>query len=331
MNTLAEVVHAVQSRPRWVVTSHARPDGDAVGSVLGCVQILRAMGKQADAFLSDGVPFLYRTLPGAAALHTGPVDPAHYDGVLILECDGLQRTQLPGIEGLFSVNLDHHETYVEYADVNYVVASASAAGELVHHLAQAAQVPITAAIATCLYTAVLTDTGSFCFSGTNAHTFAFAREMVLAGAEPAAIAQQVYFSNPASKMQLLGRALSNLHCEGSISWMHVSQDDMLASHATEQDCEGLVNWALSIHGIEATAFFRELADGCYRVSLRSKGHIDVARIAQTFGGGGHLCASGHAIAGPLDAARAQVLAALRHALQLHVPQLNPPHSTGQHG
>src|ERR1039458_4094780 len=213
MNTLAEVVRAVRSRPRWVVTSHARPDGDAVGSVLGCVQILRAMGRHADAFLSDGVPFIYRGLPGAAALRTGPVDAAHYDGVLILECDGLQRTQLQGIEGLFSVNIDHHETSVEYADVNYVVASASAAAELVHRLAQAAAVPITPAIATCLYTAVLTDTGSFCFSSTGAQPFAFAREMVLAGADPAAIAQQVYFSNPASKMHLLGRALSNLHCQ----------------------------------------------------------------------------------------------------------------------
>ena len=326
MNTLAEVVRAVRSRPRWVVTSHARPDGDAVGSVLGCVQILRAMGRHADAFLSDGVPFIYRGLPGAAALRPGPVDAAHYDGVLILECDGLQRTQLQGIEGLFSVNIDHHETSVEYADVNYVVASASAAAELVHRLAQAAAVPITPAIAICLYTAVLTDTGSFCFSSTGAQTFAFAREMVLAGADPAAIAQQVYFSNPASKMHLLGRALSNLHCQGPISWMHVSQADMAASGATEQDCEGLVNWALSIQGIEATAFFREIPGCRYRVSLRSKGRIDVARIAQTFGGGGHVCASGHAIAGPLEAAREQVLAALRHALELSAHQPD-----GQHG
>ena len=122
-----------------------------------------------------------------------------------------------------------------------------------------AGVPITPAIATCLYTAMLTDTGSFCYSATSAQTFAFAREMVLAGADPAAIAQQVYFSNPPSKMHLLGRALSNLQCEGPISWMHVSLADMAASGATGEDCEGLVNWALSIHGIEATAFFREIS------------------------------------------------------------------------
>jgi phosphoesterase RecJ-like protein len=314
VNTLAELVNAVQSRLRWVVTSHARPDGDAVGSVLGCVQILRAMGKQADGFLCDGVPFLYRGLPGAAEVRPGPVDGTQYDGVLILECDSLQRTNLEGLAGLFSVNIDHHETFAEYASVNYVVSAAAAAAQLVYHFAKAAQVGITPEIADCLYTAVLTDTGSFCYSGTNAQTFAFAREMVLAGADPVAVAQQVYFSNPASKMRLLGRALSGLQFDGAISWMHISEADMQASGATDQDCEGLVNWALGIHGIEAAVFFREIPGPCYRVSLRSKGRIDVARIAQTFGGGGHACASGHAIAGPFEIARGRVLDALRQAL-----------------
>jgi phosphoesterase RecJ-like protein len=316
VNTLAEVVNAVQSRQRWVVTSHARPDGDAVGSVLGCVQILRAMGKQADGYLGDGVPFLYRSLPCASEIRTGPVDGAQYDGVLILECDSLYRTNLEGIGDLFSVNIDHHDTAAEYACVNYVVSSAAAAAQLVHQFAKAAKVRITPGIATCLYTAMLTDTGSFCYSGTDAQTFAFAREMVLAGADPVAVAQQVYFSNPASKMHLLGRALSNLQCDGGISWMHVSEADMQASGATEQDCEGLVNWALGIHGVEAAVFFREIPGPRYRVSLRSKGRIDVACIAQAFGGGGHACASGHAIAGPFEIACGRVLAALRHALEL---------------
>jgi phosphoesterase RecJ-like protein len=274
------------------------------------------MGLHADAFLSDGIPVLYRTLPGAVELRTGPVDPASYDGVLILECSNLERTGLPGIDGLFSVNIDHHETGAEYADVNFIVPAAAAAAELIYRLGQSASVPITPDIATCLYTAMLTDTGSFCFSSTNAQTFAFAREMVLAGADPAAIAQQVYFSNPASKMHLLGRALANLQCQGPISWMHVSQADMAAARASGEDCEGLVNWALGIHGIEATAFFREIPGGEYRVSLRSKGRIDVARIARTFGGGGHLCASGHAIDGPLETARDRVLTALRQAFEL---------------
>jgi phosphoesterase RecJ-like protein len=273
------------------------------------------MGKQADGFLGDGVPFIYRGLPGAAEVRTGPVNSAHYDGVIVLECDSFHRANLEGIADLFSINLDHHDSSAEYANINYVVASSAAASQIVHRLAKATGVAITPDIATCLYTAVLTDTGSFCYSSTNAQTFAFAHEMVLAGADPAAVAQQVYFSNPVSKMHLLGRALSTLHCEGAISWMYVSEADMQSSGATEADCEGLINWAIGIDGVETAAFFREIGGSRYRVSLRSKGHIDVARIAETFGGGGHRCASGYAVAAPFEIATGRVLAALRRALE----------------
>ncbi len=322
----AEVVEALRSRQRWVVTSHARPDGDAVGSVLAAVELLRAMGRQAAGFLSDGVPYVYRRLPGADEVRTGPVEPGRYDAALVLECGSLERAELAGLDELFTVNVDHHATSGEYADVNYVDGSSPAAGELVYRIAQAAGVGTTATMATCLYAALLTDTGSFCFSSTTAETFAVARELMLAGADPAAIAQQVYFSNPAPKMHLLGRALCSLHCEGPISWMHLTQADFCESGATAEDCEGLVNWALGIDGIEATAFFRELPGGGYRISLRSKGGIDVSSIARRFGGGGHPAASGLDLEGPFPAARDQVLAALREALALEAKQ-----RTAQHG
>ena len=229
----------------------------------------------------------------------------------------LQRANLEGLAGLFSVSIDHHETFTESAAVNYVVPTAAATAELIYRFAQAAGVRITADIATCLYTAVLTDTGSFCYSCTNAETFAFAREMVLAGADPASPSRSRSTSPILPpRCTCLAAHSPTSQCQGAISWMHVSEADMLASGATEQDCEGLVNWALSIHGVEATAFFREIAGSRYRVSLRSKGRIDVSRIAQTFGGGGHACASGHDITGPLEAAANRVLAALRHALEL---------------
>jgi phosphoesterase RecJ-like protein len=315
MNTLEDVLNALRSRRRWLVTSHGRPDGDAVGSVLGSVQILRAMGKEAEGYLGDGVPVIYRGLPGASELGRGPVDASRFDGALILECDSVERTHLQGLNGLFTINIDHHQGPNGYANINYVVSTAAAAAELVYRLAQLAGVAITAEMATCLYAAVLTDTGSFCYSGTGAETFDFAREMVLAGANPAAIAQQVYFSHSVGKMRLLGRALSNLHADGPVSWLHVSDADMRAAGAQDQDCEGIANWALGINGIEATAFFREVPGARYRVSLRSKGKIDVAAIAQLFGGGGHSCASGFAIDGPFIYARDQVLTQLRRGFQ----------------
>jgi len=162
-------------------------------------------------------------------------------------------------------------------------------------------------MATCLYTAVLTDTGSFCFNGTNEHTFALAEELVRAGADPARIAQNVYFASPESKMRLLGEALKTMRRRGKLMWMHVTQDHMQETHAREEDCEGLVNYALGIDGIETALFFRELPDHRFRVSLRSKGRIDVARIAEKFGGGGHRCASGCSISGPLERAVEEIV------------------------
>jgi phosphoesterase RecJ-like protein len=182
---------------------------------------------------------------------------------------------------------------------------------MVYRLAREAGVKISPEIATCLYTAVLTDTGAFMFQGTNEHTFALARELVLAGADPAHCARNVYFGHSTAKMRLLGAALSNLRREGPLAWIWVTQEQMDRCHAKEEDCEGLVNYALSIQDVEVAAFFRELPGGRYRVSMRSKGQLNVAAIAESFGGGGHECASGCSLEGPLDAAVARVLGQLR--------------------
>ncbi len=158
---------------------------------------------------------------------------------------------------------------------------------------------------------MITDTGSFCFAGTTQRTFALAQELVHSGADPVHIGQSVYFSNPTSKMRLLGAALSTLQRDGNLTWMHVSSTDMEHCDAREEDCEGLVNYALGISGVEVAVFFRELAGGRFRVSLRSKGAVNVACVAQHFGGGGHQCASGFSVDGPLQSAVERVLTPLR--------------------
>jgi phosphoesterase RecJ-like protein len=185
---------------------------------------------------------------------------------------------------------------------------------LIYQLARTAKIEITPAIATCLYTAVLTDTGSFCYAGTNERTFALAQELVCCGANAVQIAQGVYFSNPISKMRLLGVALCNLHREGDLAWMFVTRDETERCGALEEDAEGLVNYALAIAGVEVAAFFRQTAGGRFRVSLRSKGALNVAAVAEMFGGGGHHCASGFPIDGPLPAAVDRILTVLRSRL-----------------
>lgn len=312
---LNEVLLQIQSRERFLLTSHARPDGDAVGSTLACGEVLRQMGKQVEIILHDGVPRVYQHLPFANTVSRSDRISGMYDAAVLLECDDLQRTRLAGLEQQFLINIDHHKSGHSFAHVNWIDPSAVATGELIYKLARAAGVKITPDIANCLYTAVITDTGSFMFEGTNAHTFEVARELVLAGADPVSCARHIYFGHTTAKLRLLGAALSVLQREGPLAWIWVTQDQMERSGATEEDCEGLVNYALSIGDVEVAVFFRELADGRFRVSLRSKGTIDVSAIAEDFGGGGHACASGLSLDGPLHSAVERVLGKVRAKLR----------------
>lgn len=308
---LKKILREIERRERFVLTSHARPDGDAIGSVLACSQILRQMGKQVEVVMNGSVPVIYRPLPFADSVIQAQYVNGDYDAAILLECDSVARTNLKGLEETFLINIDHHASGRPFANLNWIDPEACATAEMVYWLAREAGVRICPDTATCLYTAVLTDTGSFCFVGTNERTFALAQELVRAGADAARIAQLVYFCNPTSKMRLLGAALSGLHRDGDLAWMAVNREQMERCGAIDEDCEGLVNYALAIEGIEVAIMFRELADRRWRVSLRSKGLVDVAAVAARFGGGGHRCASGCSLPGPVSVAAERILAQLR--------------------
>jgi bifunctional oligoribonuclease and PAP phosphatase NrnA len=308
---LNQVLNEIERRERFVLTSHARADGDAVGSSLACYEILRRMGKQAEVILRDGVPRVYQQLPFAGSVIQCDRVNGSYDAAILLECDNIQRTRLEGLENRFLINIDHHKSGRAFAHVNWIDPKAVATAEMVYRLGREAGVKISPEIATCLYTAVLTDTGAFMYEGTNEHTFELARELVLAGADPARCARHIYFGHSTAKMRLLGSALSVLQREGPLAWIWVTQEQMERVGAKEEDCEGLVNYALAIGDVEVAVFFRELPEGRFRVSLRSKGKLDVAHIAEEFGGGGHTCASGCSVEGPLHAAVESVLGKIR--------------------
>jgi phosphoesterase RecJ-like protein len=307
---LDRVLQEIRARHRFVVTSHARPDGDGIGSALACGQILRVMGKDAEVVMYDGVPRIYQTLPFAdRAIQAKTVPPN--DAVMLLECDSTKRALLEGLDNCFLINIDHHVSGRDFAHINWIDSTVMATAELVYRLARRACVPVDASIATCLYTALMTDTGSFMFEGTNEHTFTVARELVLAGADPARCARHIYFGHSTAKLRLLGAALSNLHRDGPLAWIWVTQEQMRRFGAREEDCEGIVNYALSIGDVQVAIFFRELPDQRYRVSLRSKGEINVSAVAEYFGGGGHKCASGCSLDGPLAIAVSRVVDRLR--------------------
>jgi phosphoesterase RecJ-like protein len=321
---LGAVLEIVRRGGRFAVCSHARPDGDAVGAMLACGMMLVQLGKHAELISADAVPLIYRGLPCASTIRQTTRLEGDYDAVILLECDGIERSRLSGLEGRFLVNIDHHATGRAFADVNWIDTHACAAAEMVYRLAMAAGTEVTPRMASCLYAGVLTDTGSFCYEGTDAHAFELARELVGRGADPAAIAREVYFSNPLSKMLLLGAALSNLRREGRLAWLWVNGDDMTRTGAAEEDCEGIVNYAIGIGGVEAAVLLRELPDHRVRLSLRSKGELDVARIAASFGGGGHLHAGGCTLDGPLREATERILETMRRELMTMVPGRSGP-------
>jgi phosphoesterase RecJ-like protein len=305
------ILKALQQGERFLVCSHSRPDGDAVGSMLAMGMLLKQMGKRADLVSADRIPNIYRGLPDAQEIRSALRVHGPYDAAILLECDGLARTRLRGLENFLILNIDHHASGREFGHLNWIDSHAASVGELVYRLVKAAGASVTPEMATCLYATVLTDTGGFCYGSTQASTFGLARELVLAGADPIRIAQDVYFSTATSKLLLLGAALNNLKRDGRLAWLWVTHQDMVRTCAAEEDCEGIVNFAVAISGVEAAAFLRELPERRIRLSLRSKGQVNVAAIAERLGGGGHESAAGCTLEGPLPKAIEEILTQLR--------------------
>ena len=273
-NPIDAILQVIREGARFLVCSPSRPDG------------------------ADGI----RT---ALRVH-GP-----YDAAILLECDSTERTRLRGLERFTIVNIDHHVSGRPWGQVNWIDREAASVGELVYRLIKAAGANLTPEIATCLYTTLLTDTGGFIYGGVRASTFALAEELALAGANPIQISKDTYFRTPMSKLLLLGAALNNLHREGRLAWLWITHNDMVRTCAAEEDCEGIVNYALSIADVEAAVFLHELPEQRIRMSLRSKGNVNVAAIAEGLGGGGHENAAGCTIDGPLGRALDEILAVLR--------------------
>jgi bifunctional oligoribonuclease and PAP phosphatase NrnA len=314
-DSITAILDVIRRGERFLVCSHSRPDGDAVGSMLATGMLLEQLGKRADLVTADRIPSIYRGLPGADAIRTALRVHGPYDAVILLECDGLERAKLRGLEPFFHVNIDHHATGRPFGHLNWIDRHAASVGEMVHRLVKSAGGTVTPEMAACLYTTVLTDTGGFSYGATRASTFALAQELTEAGADPVRIAQEIYFSTAPSKLLLLGAALSNLKREGRLAWLWVTHQDMVRTCAAEEDCEGIVNYAICIAGVEAAAFLRELPERSIRLSLRSKGRVNVSEIAARLGGGGHENAAGVTLDGPISRALEEILSALRPCLE----------------
>lgn len=287
-----------------------------MGSGLALYWMLRALNKEADVVLRDRVPPAYNVLPGSEQVIVKDDVSERYDAAFIIECSDVDRPGLPSLKDQFVVNIDHHSTTVPFGDVNWIDSTAAAVGEMIYNLCKALGVEVTKEIAECIYTALLTDTGSFHFSNTTERTLKIASELVRRGVEPARISQALFYSGSFSKVKLLGLVLSNIERDesGRIAWITMDRATMYEADACEEDADGIVNQALSIGEVDAVAFFKELSPGAYRVSLRSKGKNNVAKLAELFGGGGHRNAAGCRVDGDFEDVRRRVIEGLQNCV-----------------
>jgi bifunctional oligoribonuclease and PAP phosphatase NrnA len=321
MKAPEDLLRKIRQGNRFLLTSHINPDGDAVGSALGLARILRKLGKSAVVWNRDATPAIYRPLPGSDRIHNGEEPPAGFpdvfDAIVVLECPSLDRT---GLEQHLSakpiINIDHHLGNQHYGVINWVDSAAPAVGEMVYRLAQGLKIDLDPETANCLYLTLVTDTGGFRFSNSTAAAFEAAASLVRVGASPEHVSMWLYESQPVAALRLLGEVLQTLRLyeDGRIATGLLTQEMLRKAGAAPGDSEGLIDHLRSIAGVEAVGLIREREDGTHKVSLRSRGEVDVEKIARHHGGGGHRNAAGFTLQGEGEALREQVAAALGAAL-----------------
>jgi phosphoesterase RecJ-like protein len=307
---------------RFLLTSHANPDGDAIGSELGLARVLAALGKSATIWNLDATPAVYRNLPGAERIHVGaeppPGFPAAFDAGVVLECPSLDRTGLAAPLGALPlINIDHHLGNQHYGAVNWLETGAAAVGVMVFDIARALGVRLDEAAADCLLLALVSDTGGFRFANATAGAFEAGARLVAAGARVETVSLWLYESQPEGAIRLLGELLGTLsrHDEGRVAVVHLTRAMFARAGAGTGDSEGLIDVPRSIAGVEAVALLRELENGDWKISLRSRGAVDVESIARQRGGGGHKNAAGCKSAGSRESIEAELVDALALAIR----------------
>ncbi|MEI6667127.1 MAG: bifunctional oligoribonuclease/PAP phosphatase NrnA [Acidobacteriota bacterium] len=307
-----EVCDQVRRHQRIVVTSHVRPDGDALGSALALASALRAIGKDARVINHDASPIPLIEFPGVADIDVAETVPADTEALVVLECGDLERTGLTVPEHCVVINVDHHQGNSGYGTTKWFDASYAAVGEMVLEIIDGLDVALTPDMATQLFLAIVTDTGSFRYPGVSPRTFTMAGRLVAAGADPVLTARRLYDSNSLGRLRLQAAVLQtlDLRASGRLALLHLDDATMGTAGATSDDTEGLINLPLSVKAIQAAVLFKQAGAGTYRVSFRSKGQFDVGAIANSFAGGGHKNASGCTITGDRAQVREAVLARL---------------------
>lgn len=309
---IKEILAAISQGKKFLITAHVRLDGDALGSELALYLMLKDLGKEVVICNQDATPAHYRFLPGADHIVHNLEQAEQFDVGFVLDSSELVRVgkvagDVAKIKTL--INIDHHISNEGFCRLRFVDAKASSTGELLHRLMRRMHVKMTKEICTNLYAAILTDTGGFRYSTTHQETLRSAAELVEGGADPQWISENIYESDPPAKLQLLVRTLESLDLdmENRIASLVVTQKDLLETGATMELTDGFVDIPRTVKGIDIAMLYTQMGEKHFKLSLRSKGKVDVERIARRFGGGGHINASACRIEGEIDAIKVRVL------------------------
>ena len=322
-NSFSNVANALTEHSRVILSSHARPDGDSIGSQLALSYTLRTLGKTVHIINHDPPPPYLNTLPGIATIEVADTVKHDYDVAIILECGTLSRTEVNGLDRGVVINIDHHAGNSMYGHYNWHDDTAAACTEQVHDLIKELNIPLTTEIATSLYVGILTDTGSFRHANITPRTFDICRRIAAAGVNVAEVAATVYQNSSIGKVRMTGALLDQMQlCDNDrIAGLRIDESLLRKTKCLPNDMEGLINMPLSAKSVQVVIMLRtEAAD--IRVSMRSKQNIDVRRIAASYGGGGHRNAAGFSTKMSQAELESELLTQIRKALDSSA-DLNP--------
>lgn len=311
-----KIIAAINEGERFLITAHVRLDGDALGSELALYLMLADMGKKAVIYNQDETPQQYRFLPGTPTIVHELGDIGQYDIGIVLDCSNLERVgkEAARIEKIKTlINIDHHISNGGFCLLSILDGQASSTGELLYRLMREMHCKMTKDICTNLYTAIITDTGGFRYSSTHRDTLYAAGDLVGNGADPQWISENIYESDSPARLKLLAKVLEtmSLDLENKVGSLFITQEDLLKTGATLDHTEGFIDIPRTVKGINISILYTQLANNYFKVSLRSKGRINVESVAGKFGGGGHINAAACRIEGDIEEVKALVFAAIK--------------------
>ena len=289
----------IEESKNIVLAAHINPDGDALGSSLSLYPILKKMGKNVKVFnVTKPLPMYLDFLPNFDKV-TDKL-PKNYDLLISFDCGSFDRL---GIEEKppFLINIDHHISNTKYGDINIIDPKAASSSQVVYNMLKANNIEIPSESAVCIYTALVTDTGSFQYESVNDKVFEMAAELVKCGVKPDFVAKMLFQRDRLSRLRLLAKAYDTIElcCEGKVAFVEVTKEMMEITGAIKDDTDTIVNSVRAIASVEVACMLREDDDGI-KISLRSKNYADVSKIAVKYGGGGHIRAAGATVKDEFD-------------------------------